>query len=54
MKKLNGLNLGKSLGRDEMKNISGGFMPYCTCGSGGAVLTYCDCQSFCASTCPQY
>jgi hypothetical protein len=46
MKKLNSLNLGKSLGREEMKNINGGLLNedskkkcgYCNspydCGSG--------------------
>lgn len=55
MKKLNALNLGKSLKREEMKTISGGKViandPACTCGTKKPVLTFCDCMSFCEGTC---
>jgi hypothetical protein len=56
MKKLNALNLGKSLNREEMKSITagirydGGNDPYCSCDAGTtSTLTHCGCQDFCAS-----
>ena len=53
MKKLNSLNLGKSLNREEMRTVNGGLAndPYCDCGGGGAVLTFCGCEAFCKGEC---
>lgn len=56
MKKLNALNLGESLKREEMRSISGGAVDleldgYCTCGTKSKVLTSCDCTHFCNGTC---
>lgn len=53
MKKLNALNLGKSLNREEMKSIAGGkYAAYtCTCGTAAPVsgLTGgCGCVKYCA------
>lgn len=45
MKKLNGLNLGKSLGREEMKNINGALI------SMGKKCGYCDSPYDCAANC---
>lgn len=54
MKKLNALNLGKSLKREEMKSISGGKYAagVCTCGTHApSSPTHCGCASFCAGSC---
>ncbi|MDX6187830.1 hypothetical protein SGQ83_00570 [Flavobacterium sp. Fl-318] len=55
MKKLNALNLGKGLNREEMRAISGGIDfesgGYCTCGTKPAVLTRCGCVAFCNDSC---
>ena len=52
MKKLNALNLGKSLTRGEMKSVNGGLVndPYCYCTiKSPGTLTHCGCNAFCDS-----
>ena len=54
MKKLNALNLGKSLNREEMKSIAGGKANAytCTCGTNAPVsgLSGSCCKVFCGGT----
>jgi hypothetical protein len=53
MKKLNALNLGKSLNREEMKSILAGKLPMCYCGTGGGTPTRCLCHVFCGPGCDE-
>jgi hypothetical protein len=59
MKKLNSLNLGKSLNREEMKTVLGGLNDpninegYCTCGTKPKKLTSCGCMDYCNGTCSE-
>ena len=56
MKNLNALNLGKSLKRDEMKNIMGGTVAYdCTCGTNPPQknVQKCSCLDLCSGKCKE-